>query len=41
MSDYELFFLFLLKDENEKEKIRKNIPIFLENTSDLLLRYIS
>ncbi len=41
VSDYELFFLFLLKDENEKEKIRKNIPIFLENTSDLLLRYIS
>ncbi len=38
---YEMFVLFLLDNENTKEKINKNIQDFLDRTQDLLIRYIS
>ncbi len=38
---YEMFILFLLDNENTKEKINKNIQDFLDRTQDLLIRYIS
>ena len=41
ISDYNLFFLFLLENEVQKEEISKVLPKFLETTGDLLLRYIS
>ncbi len=38
---YDMFILFLLDNENTKEKINKNIQDFLDRTQDLLIRYIS
>jgi GTPase SAR1 family protein len=38
---YDMFILFLLNNENTKEKINKNIQDFLDRTQDLLIRYIS
>jgi len=38
---YDMFILFLLDNENTKEKINKNIHDFLDRTQDLLIRYIS
>jgi hypothetical protein len=41
LSDFEIFFLFLLDNEAKKEIINKKLPQFLEQTQDLLVRYIS
>ncbi len=41
IEDNIMFFLFLVNDENKKEKIKKELPGFLNHTRDLLLRYIS
>jgi GTPase SAR1 family protein len=38
---YDMFILFLLDNENTKEKINQNIQDFLDRTQDLLIRYIS
>ena len=41
VEDYDMFLLFLIDDEDKKEKISKHLPMFLEQTQDLLLRFIS
>lgn len=41
ISDFEIFILLLIDDEQEKEKINEKLPIFLKTTQNLLLRYIS
>ncbi|MFX0038372.1 MAG: ADP-ribosylation factor-like protein [Promethearchaeota archaeon] len=41
LEDNIMFFLFLVDDENKKEKIKKELSAFLNYTQDLLLRYIS
>ncbi|MFX1492651.1 MAG: ADP-ribosylation factor-like protein [Promethearchaeota archaeon] len=38
---YEMYLLFLLDDENKKEKINISLPNFLNRTKDLLIRYIA
>jgi len=38
---YEMYILFLLDDESKKEKIKQNLPKFLNRTQDLLIRYIA
>ncbi|MFW9946296.1 MAG: ADP-ribosylation factor-like protein [Candidatus Odinarchaeota archaeon] len=38
---YEMYLLFLLDDENKKEKIKISLPNFLNRTKDLLIRYIA
>jgi Ras-related GTP-binding protein A/B len=39
--NYDMYVLFLLDDEDKKEKINQNIKEFLNRTQDLLIRYIS
>ena len=41
VSEYDMFILFLMKEETQKEKINERLPDFLNLTQDLLLRYIS
>ncbi len=41
ISDYDFFVLFLMDDENKKERINELMADFLYRTSDLFLRYIS
>ena len=41
ISDFEMFILFLLDDENKKTEINNLLPDFIYRTSDLLLRYIA
>lgn len=41
VSDYEMFVLYLMDDENKKEKINELLPDFINRTKELLLRYIS
>ncbi len=41
VSDSDMFILFLLDDEKKKLNINNNLPHFLNQTQDLLLRYIS
>jgi len=41
VSGADMFLLFLLDNENKKDEINKNLPNFLNQTQDLLLRYIS
>ncbi len=41
ISDQSMFFLFLLDDEKKIEKINKNLPSFLNEVSDLVMRYLS
>jgi len=41
ISDTDMFLLFLLDEENKKEKINQKLPNFISQTKDLLLRYIS
>ena len=36
-----MFILFLLDNEDKKEKINQLLPNFLNRTQDLFLRYIS
>lgn len=36
-----MYLLFLLEDENSKSEIIKKLPNFIENTQDLVIRYIS
>ncbi len=39
--NYDMYVLFLLDEEDKKEKINENIEEFLNRTQDLLIRYIS
>lgn len=39
--NYAMYVLFLLDEENKKEKINQNLQEFLNRTQDLLIRYIS
>ena len=41
IEDNIMFFLFLVDDENKKEKIKTELKGFLKYTQDLLLRYIA
>lgn len=41
ISGSDMFLLFLLDKEKKKDDINKNLPDFLNQTRDLLLRYIS
>ncbi len=41
ISEADMFLLFLLDDEKKKDQINKNLSNFLNQTQDLLLRYIS
>ncbi|MFX1480105.1 MAG: ADP-ribosylation factor-like protein, partial [Promethearchaeota archaeon] len=41
VSENEMFILFLIDSEKRKEKINNLLPNFLEQTKDLLLRYIA
>lgn len=41
ISDTVMFLLFLLDNEKKKDEINREIPNFLNQTADLLLRYIS
>lgn len=41
IEDNIMFFLFLVDDENKKEKIKTELTGFLKYTQDLLLRYIA
>jgi hypothetical protein len=41
IEDNLMFFLFLVDDENKKDKIKKELTSFLNYTQDLLLRYIA
>ncbi|MFW9866790.1 MAG: ADP-ribosylation factor-like protein [Candidatus Thorarchaeota archaeon] len=41
VSENEMFILFLIDSEKRKEKINTLLPNFLEQTKDLLLRYIA
>ncbi len=41
IEDNIMFFLFLVDDENKKDKIKKELSAFLNYTQDLLLRYIA
>ena len=41
IEDNSMFFLFLVDNENRKEKIKAELPGFLSYTEDLLLRYIA
>lgn len=41
IEDNIMFFLFLVDDENKKDKIKKELASFLNYTEDLLLRYIA
>jgi GTPase SAR1 family protein len=39
--NYDMYVLFLLDEEDKKEKINQNLEEFLNRTQDLLIRYIS
>jgi hypothetical protein len=41
IADFDMFILFLIDDEKKKELINQYLPELLNNTHDLLLRYIS
>lgn len=41
IADLFIFILLLVDDEQRKEKINENLPNFLTNTQNLLLRYIT
>ncbi|MFX0002289.1 MAG: ADP-ribosylation factor-like protein [Candidatus Hodarchaeota archaeon] len=41
LEDNIMFFLFLVDDENKRERVKKELSAFLNYTQDLLLRYIS
>ncbi len=41
IEDNIMFFLFLVDDENKRDKIKKELSAFLDYTQDLLLRYIA
>ncbi len=41
ISETDMFLLFLLDDEKKKDQINENLSSFLNQTQDLLLRYIS
>jgi GTPase SAR1 family protein len=41
ISDYDMFALYLIDDENKKERINELLPDFINRTKDLLLRFIS
>ncbi|MFX0059236.1 MAG: ADP-ribosylation factor-like protein [Candidatus Hodarchaeota archaeon] len=41
IADFEMFILFLMENEKNKEKVNSKLPNFLNLTQDLLLRYIS
>ncbi|MFX1379532.1 MAG: ADP-ribosylation factor-like protein [Promethearchaeota archaeon] len=41
LEDNIMFFLFLVDNENKKEKIKKELSNFINYTQDLLLRYIA
>ncbi|MHA1342833.1 MAG: ADP-ribosylation factor-like protein, partial [Promethearchaeota archaeon] len=41
ISDFNMFILFLIDNENKKDTINATLPDFLNRTEDLLIRYIS
>jgi len=41
VAEFEMFVLFLMQSEEDKEKVNLKLPDFLNLTQDLILRYIS
>ncbi|MFW9942451.1 MAG: hypothetical protein ACFFFT_15540, partial [Candidatus Thorarchaeota archaeon] len=41
VAENDMFILFLIDNEKRKEKINTKLTTFLDQTNDLLLRYIS